>query len=624
MPVFDNLSLISILLMAVQFFIVVSVVIRVILTRHPPGSSFAWILLTVVLPYVGFFLYLMLGERPIGRLRARLLRHATHYWGRLSQVRSPPLGPLPYHLVRHRTYIHLASKLAGMPVMGGSAVSLKASAAETIAALQKDIQNARYSIEMEFYIWEEGGSVDVIIDALFAARRRGVSVRLLVDDFGSRNFLRSNARRDLEAAGVEIASAMPMRLLQLFDLQRADIRLHRKTVVIDGSIAYTGSFNMIEPHSYAEAKVIGSWIDAMVRIEGPGAKMLEAVWRFDWALQPDGTPLDFDGDFSQMRIPSMGSATLVAVPSGPYQSGDRNLLLILETISHAEHSLSITTPYFIPTESVVSALLNAALRGVDVRLIVPIEADNAFVNWAMRRYFDDLLQGGIRILRYQGGLLHTKSIVVDDEFAVFGTLNIDNRSLHLNFELMMVIFDDEFVASLKQLHRTYEAKCIEVSPQEWRQRPLSNRLKEGVLTSSHRFYKWKGAATGAFPFRYLLSVGLPAVSLFFVGLRRIFFNVFHILHASALRLSDFCYENLFTFINRSRRLHPAAKLFSGSALCCLHSLAETPFIRAFQPKFALNPTPQDDHANQHNGCEENPSNQRQEKNDQADNDGNCC
>ena len=480
MPVFDNLSLISILLMAVQFFIVVSVVIRVILTRHPPGSSFAWILLTVVLPYVGFFLYLMLGERPIGRLRARLLRHATHYWGRLSQVRSPPLGPLPYHLVRHRTYIHLASKLAGMPVMGGSAVSLKASAAETIAALQKDIQNARYSIEMEFYIWEEGGSVDVIIDALFAARRRGVSVRLLVDDFGSRNFLRSNARRDLEAAGVEIASAMPMRLLQLFDLQRADIRLHRKTVVIDGSIAYTGSFNMIEPHSYAEAKVIGSWIDAMVRIEGPGAKMLEAVWRFDWALQPDGTPLDFDGDFSQMRIPSMGSATLVAVPSGPYQSGDRNLLLILETISHAEHSLSITTPYFIPTESVVSALLNATLRGVDVRLIVPIEADNAFVNWAMRRYFDDLLQGGIRILRYQGGLLHTKSIVVDDEFAVFGTLNIDNRSLHLNFELMMVIFDDEFVASLKQLHRTYEAKCIEVSPQEWRQRPLSNRLKEGA------------------------------------------------------------------------------------------------------------------------------------------------
>ena len=99
----------------------------------------------------------------------------------------------------------------------------------------------------------------------------------------------------------------------------------------------------------------------------------------------------------------MGSATLVAVPSGPYQSGDRNLLLILETISHAEHSLSITTPYFIPTESVVSALLNAALRGVDVRLIVPIEADNAFVNWAMRRYFDDLLQGGIRILRYQAG-----------------------------------------------------------------------------------------------------------------------------------------------------------------------------------------------------------------------------
>ena len=136
----------------------------------------------------------------------------------------------------------------------------------------------------------------------------------------------------------------------------------------------------------------------------------------------------------------MGSATLVAVPSGPYQSGDRNLLLILETISHAEHSRLHYYALFHSDRIRSICAPHAALRGVDVRLIVPIEADNAFVNWAMRRYFDDLLQGGIRILRYQGGLLHTKSIVVDDEFAVFGTLNIDNRSLHLNFELMMVTF----------------------------------------------------------------------------------------------------------------------------------------------------------------------------------------
>ena len=288
----------------------------------------------------------------------------------------------------------------------------------------------------------------MIVAALFAARRRGVRIRLLVDDFGSRSFLKSQARRDLEDCGVEIASAMPMKMLQLFDLQRADIRLHRKTVVIDGRVAYTGSFNMIDPHNYAEAKTVGSWIDAMVRIEGPGVKQLEAVWLFDWALQPDGDPSDFEDRFIDERVPAVGDATTIAVPSGPSQSGDCNLLLILESINRAEHCLTITTPYFIPTESVVSALLNAALRGVDVRLIVPDKADSTFVNWAMRRYFDDLLQGGVRVLRHQGGLLHTKSIVVDDEFAVFGTLNIDNRSLHLNFELMMVIFDDEFVQSL--------------------------------------------------------------------------------------------------------------------------------------------------------------------------------
>lgn len=476
----EAFTFVSAMLAALQAVIVAGVVIRVILTRHPPGSAFAWILLTAALPYVGFILYLMFGERPIGRLRARRLRKAAERWGHLSEHRATPLGPLPRHLVRHRTFIRLAAKLAGMPAFSGSSVSLKASSAETLAALHEDIAAARESIDMEFYIWDEGGSVADIARAIIEARRRGVRVRLLVDDFGSRAFLRSDSRRELEAAGVEVASAMPMRLLEIFGLQRADIRLHRKTVVIDGRIAYTGSFNMIDPHGYAEATTVGSWIDAMVRVEGPGAKTLEAVWRFDWALQPDGDPSDFGDDFTFGRIPAAGDATVISVPSGPYQAGERNLLLILEAIGRAEHSLTITTPYFIPTESVVSAMLNAALRGVDVRLIVPERADSAAVTWAMRRYFDDLLQGGVKILRYRGGLLHTKSISVDDEFGVFGTLNIDNRSLHLNFELMMVIFDADFVRSLRALHESYEESCELVTPEGWRRRPLTDRLKEGA------------------------------------------------------------------------------------------------------------------------------------------------
>lgn len=480
MQLTESLTLWGALAALVQFAIVASVIIRVILTRHPPGSAFAWILLTTILPYAGFLLYLAFGERPLGRLRARRLRTTAAIWGEMAGRRLTPLGPLPRELVRHRAFLHLAAKLAGMPLSTGSTASLKPSSAKTIASLRRDIEAARSSIDMEFYIWEDGGEVRGISSALVAAARRGVRVRILVDDFGSRAFLRSEARRRLEDAGVKIASALPMRLLQIFGLQRADIRLHRKTVIIDRRIAYTGSFNMIDPHEYAEAAVVGAWVDAMVRVEGPAAQALESVWLVDWALQPDGDASDLDLAPMREAIPNTGEAVVVSVPSGPYHAGDRNLLLILEAIGRAEHTLTITTPYFIPTESVVSALLNAKLRGVDVTLIVPERCDSSATGWAMRRYFDVLLEGGIRILLYEKGLLHTKSIAVDNEFAVFGTLNIDNRSMHLNFELMMVIFDKDFVAALARLHREYEARCREIHPDAWRLRPLADRLREGA------------------------------------------------------------------------------------------------------------------------------------------------
>lgn len=474
------LPLLSAIAALAQLLIVAGVILRVMLTRHPPGSAFAWILLTTVLPYVGFLLYLAFGERPIGRLRARRLKVASRLWIDPARQRLTPLGPLPRELVRHRPLLRLAAQLGGLPLSSGSSAVLKPSSCETINAMRQDIDAARHSIDMEFYIWEDGGRIRSISESLIAAARRGVRVRILVDDFGSRAFLRSEARRRLEDEGIEIASALPMTLLRMFGLQRADIRLHRKTVIIDSRIAYTGSFNMIDPHEYAEATVVGAWVDAMVRVEGPAARTLETVWRFDWALQPDGASSDVDPPAENGFTPNAGNAVIATVPSGPSNNGDSNLQLILEAIGRAEHSLTLTTPYFIPTESVVNALLNARLRGARVTLIVPERCDSTASGWAMRRYFDALLDGGIRILLYEGGLLHTKSIAVDDEFAVFGTLNIDNRSLHLNFELMMVIFDKAFVRSLERLHKAYETHCRPVDPQVWKRRPLAKRLQEGL------------------------------------------------------------------------------------------------------------------------------------------------
>lgn len=464
---------------ALQLLIVAGVILRVVLTRHPPGSAFAWILLTTLVPYFGFFLYLLMGERPIGRLRARRLRKSVEEWGKIARHDLLPFGPLPESWEKRLPFLRLATRLAGLPIVSGSTLQLLATADDTLSQLERDIASAETSIDMEFYIWSPEGRIVAVTDALMHAARRGVAVRILVDDFGSRAFLRSEACRAMRSAGIEIASALPMKFFSALGLQRADLRLHRKTVVIDDAVAYTGSFNMIDPQSYDAAATVGPWVDAMIRITGPGVKPLSSVLDFDWALQPDGDPSDFVSDYLQKRIPNTGSADMIVVPSGPYQAGDRNLFLVIEAINQAQHALTITTPYFIPNEAVVTALLNAALRGVKVTLIIPERCDGALTTWAARRYFDDLLLGGIRILLHRNGLLHTKSIAVDGEFAVFGTLNIDNRSMHLNFELMSVILDPHFVGRLELLHRRYEEESSAIDAAAWRRRPLSVRLREG-------------------------------------------------------------------------------------------------------------------------------------------------
>ena len=480
MPSLDSIITFSTLAALVQLGIIISVILRVMLTRHPPGSAFAWILITTLLPYFGFILYLLFGERPIGQLRATRFRKHLAHLKELSHQKLTPTGPLPRHLARHRTLIHLATRMGNLPVTSGTEIRLLSFSDDTFAAIISDIEAACSSIDMEFYIWHPGGEADKVAASLLKAHERGVRVRILVDDFGSRAFLKSDTCRAFRNAGIEVAKAMPMRLLHFFGLQRVDLRLHRKTIIIDNEIGYTGSLNMIDPHTYDAARTVGPWVDAMVRLTGPAVQSLRATFLIDWAIQPDGDPSDLERVHSVPPIPQLGTATIVTVPSGPYGQKDPNLYLLLDTINAARFNITITTPYFVPNEGLATALLSAAYRGVKIRLIVPANADSKAVTWAARRYFDDMLSAGVEVLLYNGGLLHTKSISVDDEYAVFGTVNFDNRSIHLNFEMMLLIFDAGFIHDLKKLHDSYAEQCSRLDPETWYRRPVSERLKEGA------------------------------------------------------------------------------------------------------------------------------------------------
>lgn len=470
----------AIAVIVVQVAIVAGVGARVILTRHPPGSSFAWLLLVAVFPVIGLAAYLLIGERPIGKRRAKFAREffkrlpptvatlATEGREDASQL-APPWDGLA----------KLATQATGMPPLSGSSFRLQSGAEPILRSIIADVEAARSSVEMEFYIWNAGGTADEVADSLGRAVERGVAVRVLLDALGSKEFLKSDWPERMRARGIELQVALGVKPWKI-PFRRIDLRLHRKIVVVDGRIAYTGSLNLVDPRFFKQDAGVGEWVDAMVRAEGPIVGALRTVFLFDWGMQtgqlPDATTLWANEDSRAVQ----GSQVAQVVMSGPGVDEAANLRVITQAINCARRRIVLTTPYFVADGALALALQNAAMRGCKVTLIVPARNDSWLVEHASRWFFEDLASAGVQIRRYTGGLLHTKSITIDGAVALFGTANLDMRSLSLNFELMLAIYDEAFAGQLLALQLDYERDTVPVVLQEWRGRPVLARLQEGV------------------------------------------------------------------------------------------------------------------------------------------------
>ena len=468
-------------LLVLHVLIVIVVALRVIWTRHPPGSSMAWLLLVTVLPGVGLFAYVLIGERPIGRKRAARARaflaslpEAMRRLAPPPELSDPDILPAPRDGIAR-----LAARATGIPLMAGSALSLHAGADTILRAIMADIERAGACIDMVFYIWAEGGTADEVARAIERAAGRGVRVRLLLDAVGSKVFLKSAWPARLRAAGVELEAALPVSFWRI-PFQRIDLRLHRKIVIVDDRIGYTGSMNLVDPRYFKQDAGVGEWVDAMARIEGPGVAALRQVFAFDWSLQTGRSIGESDPASHAARLAVRGPAAVQVVPSGPGTEEHANLRIITEAVNCARRRLVLTTPYFVPDEPLSFALQNAAMRGVEVTLIVPARNDSLLVKYASRWFFDGLLEAGVRILQFDAGLLHTKSITVDDTLALFGTVNLDIRSMRLNFELMLAVHDDAFAAALLELQQGYARDALALDAAAWRARPALERFKEGA------------------------------------------------------------------------------------------------------------------------------------------------
>lgn len=451
--------------------------LRILSRRNPPGVAVAWILLILLVPVIGAVLYVMIGERRLGRRwieRAEAERaDLTLRFGALSadSTRDPiDAGPVGEPVAR------LTRALASIPIMGGHKVELISDTGRILQGLIDDIDACRERCSFEFYIWHQGGLVDDLVEALIRAAGRGVAVTALMDGLGSRPSIREGLAARMRAAGIVVVVVLPANALRMV-VARVDLRNHRKIAVFDDCIAWTGSCNLADPRHFKKDAGVGPWVDAMVRIEGPACALLGTITHAMAVLQAGPGLRD-------VRTPKLGHkagpVALQVLPSGPGFAFQHVESVILTAIYSARRELILTTPYFVPGEAVATALRSAARRGVEVVMVLPWRCDSRMVQYASASYFDELLSAGVRIHRFRGGLLHTKSMVVDRELAVFGTVNFDLRSFHLNFELSMLLYDRDFAEVLVKLHRDYLADCEPMDLAVWRTRPFRHRVIENA------------------------------------------------------------------------------------------------------------------------------------------------
>jgi len=463
--------------------IVVAVSTRVIMKRPATGVALAWLLLTVVVPFGGALAYLMIGERRIGGGRARRIEQLRTDYRMLSEAAVED-GLTEVDWSRHpaaaRNMDRLGRALVGVPTVCGSDLRIYSDTQEILRTIACDVAGARKSVLMEFYIWNEGGLADDVLEAVIRAARRGVSCCLLVDALGARPWWKGKQPGKLREAGVELLPALPVGPLRTL-IGRTDLRLHRKIVVIDGQVAWTGSMNMVDPRFFKQDAGVGQWVDAMARVEGAAVAPLVATMIGDWMLETGEPMADLVKRFSLRFVEPRGSADIQVIPSGPGQTSDGLLQMILALIYGAQHELVLTTPYLVPDDSLLSALRGAAGRGVVVRLILPEKVDSVITRYASRSYYDDLLQVGVEIYLYRGGLLHTKSITVDGTLSMFGTVNLDMRSFWLNYEVSMCVYQREFSKELRLLQQAYMDDSNRIDQEAWACRSFGNRFLENSL-----------------------------------------------------------------------------------------------------------------------------------------------
>ncbi len=480
MPSYQDISWITAAIFIADWVIRIGLGLRVVMRRRPVGVSLSWLGVILLVPFLGAIVYLILGETRIGRLRVdrfeRIRSILSEHLDRLDEAAKSFDTSMP---ASQRALIRHGLTRYGFPLLGGNQVELLPDSDTVFERLIADIDSAQETLHLQFYIWWPGGKVDQVIDAVIRARQRGVVCRCMADALGSKTFLRSRQRTALIAAGVEVIAMLPVGIWRMV-FRRQDLRNHRKIAVIDGQIGYTGSMNMADPELFKKEVGIGRWRDAMVRVTGPAVETLGLVFLCDFDIETDDVLGDFEEQGGLKHVEPTGEVYTQLMPSGPGFAREAIRETLLTAMYGAEKSLVMTTPYFIPDEPLLDGLIAAANRGVEVTLIVPEQIDSVIARLASRSQYVDLLAAGVTVMQFRNGLLHTKTLVADEQTALIGTVNLDMRSLWLNFEITLAVYDADFAKRLGVLQSRYAEQSVALDKDVWTGRPFHTRLVENA------------------------------------------------------------------------------------------------------------------------------------------------
>lgn len=474
-------SIISWLIILGYWLIIAGVTVRILMKRRQATSTMTWLLIIHILPLVGVVTYLLIGELNLGKKRAeraRAMWPSTQKW--LQDLKA-------YHRIFAKDNSDVASNLfklcehrQGIAGIKGNQLQLFTQSDDTMNALIRDIQLSRHKIEMVFYIWQPGGMADQVAEALMAAARRGVHCRLMLDSAGSKAFFRSPWANKMRTAGIELVEALKVNLMRAF-LRRMDLRQHRKMVMIDNFISYTGSMNMVDPRYFKQDANVGQWVDLMARMEGPITTAMGIIYSCDWEVETGQRIQPPAPDQNIMPFEEATGHTIHTIASGPGFPEDLIHQALLTATYSARKYLIMTTPYLVPSDDLLHAICAAAQRGVEVSIILPRKNDSMLVDWASRAFFSELLEAGVKIYQFEGGLLHTKSILVDGQLSLVGTVNLDMRSLWLNLEFTLVIDDLGFASDLASVQSDYISRSRLLELEEWNKRPFWHRVTERLF-----------------------------------------------------------------------------------------------------------------------------------------------